>query len=324
MTALVQPAYGLPDVLQVAEVAVPALRDDGVLVRVVASSLNKGDWHLLTGTPYLVRLMGYGVQKPTRPIPGMAVAGRVESVGAKVTAFKPGDEVFGEINRGGFAEYVCVGEKELARKPAGVSFEDAATIPVAGTTALQGLRDAGKLQRGQSVLIHGASGGVGSFAVQLAKSLGAEVTAVCSAANVDFVRSLGADHVIDYKTEDFAVGGRRYDVIFDLIGDHPLAALRGALTEKGRLVACAGGAENNWFGPMFGMLMGVVSNTFNEQKFVPLANVPNAADLATVAGMFEAGSLKSVIDKRLTLVEVPAAMRVLGQGRARGKSVVTL
>lgn len=323
MTALLQPTYGLPDVLKVAVVDAPALREDSVLVRVVAASLNKGDWHLLTGTPYLVRLMGYGLQAPTRPIPGMAIAGRVEAVGAKVNTFKPGDEVFGEINRGGFAEYVSVGAHELARKPAGVTFEDAATIPVASTTALQGLRDS-KLQRGQSVLINGGSSGVGAFAVQIAKSLGAEVTAVCSSRNVDFVRALGADHVIDYTKEDFTTAGRRYDVIFDLVGNHPLAALRGALTEKGRLLACAGGAENTWVGPMFGVLSGVLSNAFSNQKFVPVANAPNAADLATVAGMFESGAIRSVIQDRLTLAQVPDAMVVLGQGRMRGKSVVSL
>jgi NADPH:quinone reductase-like Zn-dependent oxidoreductase len=203
MRAILQPAYGPPAVLVQASVDRPALRADGVMVRVAAASLHKGDWHLLTGTPYLLRLAGFGLFKPNHPIPGMAIAGRVEAVGPEVEDFEAGDEVFGEIRSGGFAEYVCVGAHELAHKPAGMSFEDAATLPVSATTALQGLRDAGRLQAGQSVLINGAAGGVGTFAVQIAKALGASVTGVCSAGNVALVRSLGADHVVDYSAEDF-------------------------------------------------------------------------------------------------------------------------
>lgn len=324
MRAILQPAYGLPDVLRQASVDRPALRPDGVMVKVVAVSLHKGDWHLLTGTPYLIRFAGFGVFKPKHPIPGMAVAGRVEAVGSKVTEFKAGDEVFGEIQSGGFAEYVCVGAQELARKPAGVSFEDAATLPVSATTALQGLRDAGRLQAGQSVLINGAAGGVGTFAVQIAKALGAEVTGVCSAGNVALVRSLGADRVVDYAAEDFTEGAAAYDVILDLVGNRPASACRRALKPHGRLVAVAGGAENGWTGPLVPILKGMVGNLFSQPAFVPLAAVPRREDLAAVAAWVEAGTIKPVIDARYTLDQVPEALGRLGLGHSRGKSVVTL
>ena len=323
MRAVVQRTYGLPDVLAVTEVDRPPMAEDEVLVRVVVAALTKGDWHLLTGTPYLVRLV-YGFGGPKKPIPGMAIAGRVAAVGRNVTLFTVGDEVFGEINRGGFAEYVCVKETEVARKPAGVSFEDAATVPVSATTALQGLRDAGRVQPGQSVLINGAAGGVGTFAVQLAAWLGAEVTGVCSAGNVALVRSLGAHHVVDYGEADFTRGERQFDVILDLVGNHPLAAMRRVLTAKGRLVAAAGGGENRWLGPMLDTLGGILSNPFTGRTFVPLLNKPNAPDLALLGGLLESGSVKAVIDRRLTLEEVPEGMRYLGLGRTRGKTVVTL
>ena len=323
MKAILQPAYGLPEVLVLAEVDRPAVHDDGVLVRVVAAGVNKGDWVLLTGTPYLIRMAGYGLLKPSKPTPGMAIAGRVEAVGVKVGAFQIGDEVFGEINRGGFAEYVCVGEQELAKKPPGLSFEEAATLPVA-TTALQGLRDAGQLQPGQSVLINGAAGGVGTFAVQIAKAMGAEVTGVCSARNVELVRSLGADHVIDHGKEDFTCGDRRYDLIFDLVGNHSVSARRRALTEHGRLVASAGGAEHPWVGPMFQVILGLASNLVSTQPFVSLLNKPNRADLTALGELTEAGKIKPVIDRRYSLAEVPEAMRYLGLGHSRGKSVILL
>ncbi len=323
MRAVVQASYGSPDVLAVAEVGRPSVADDDVLVRVVVAGITKGDWHLLTGTPYLVRLV-YGFSGPKKPIPGMAIAGRVEAVGRNVTTFAVGDEVFGEINRGAFAEYVCVKEVEVARKPAGVSFEDAATVPVSATTAIQGVRDAGGIKAGQSILINGAAGGVGTFAVQLARWLGAEVTGVCSAGNAALVRSLGAKHVVDYGKEDFTRGEKRYDVILDLVGNHPLAAMRRVLTAKGRLVAAAGGGENRWVGPMLDTLGGMLSNVVSGQPFVPLLNKPNAADLALLGGLLEAGTLKAVVDRRYTLDEVPEGMRYLGLGRTRGKSVVTL
>ncbi len=324
MRAILQPAYGLPEVLVPAEVERPALRDDGVMVRVVAAALNRGDWHLLTGKPYLVRLAGFGVLKPKRPIPGMAIAGRVEAVGPEVRALQVGDEVMGEINRGAFAEYVCVNPLELARKPACLSFEEAATLPVAATTALQGLRDAGQLQAGQSVLINGAAGGVGTFAVQLARAMGAEVTGVCSARNQDLVRSLGAAHVIDYAREDFTRGERRYDLIFDLVGNQPLAACKGVLAPRGRLVASAGGGEREWVGPMFLVLAGLASNVGSTQTYVSLMAKPNPEDLAILAGYAERGELRAVIDRTCTLAEVPAALSALGGGHTRGKIVVSV
>jgi NADPH:quinone reductase-like Zn-dependent oxidoreductase len=324
MRAILQPAYGLPDVLLQASVDQPALRPDGVMVQIVAVSLHKGDWHLLTGTPYLIRLAGFGVLKPKHAIPGMAIAGRVRAVGAEVSEFTAGDEVFGEISHGGFAEYVCVSAHELAHKPAGVSFEDAATLPVSATTALQGLRDAGLLQAGQSVLINGAAGGVGTFAVQIAKALGAEVTGVCSAKNTALVRSLGADHVVDYGAEDFTAGGARYDLILDLVGNQPASACRRVLKPGGRLVAVAGGAENRWMGPLVPILKGMAGNLFSRQVFVPLAAMPNREDLAAVAALVQAGKVKPVIEGRYTLDQVPEALAHLGLGHSRGKSVVTL
>lgn len=323
MKAILQSAYGLPEVLRLAEVDRPAVNDDSVLVKVVVVSLHKGDWHLLTGTPYLIRALGFGILKPNRAIPGMAVAGRVEAVGRNVKAFRPGDEVFGEIGGGGFAEYVCVREQELAPKPASVSFEDAATLPISATTALQGLRDAGGLQPGHSVLINGAAGGVGTFAVQIAKALGAEVTGVCSARNVDVVKAIGADHVIDYGTEDFTAGNRRYDVILDLVGNRPPAACRRVLAERGKLVASAGGADHPWVGPMIATILGLLGNLFSRQPFVPLMAKPNTADLITVSGLVAAGKVRPVVDRRYTLAEVPEALRALGGGHSRAKSVVT-
>lgn len=324
MNALIQPAWGSPDVLTLTQVPQPTLRDGAVLVRVRAAALNKGDWHLLTGTPYLLRLMGYGLAAPRVPIPGCAVAGQVEAVGAGVTGLRVGDEVFGEIARGGFAEYATVDETALAKIPAGMSFATAATIPIAGTTALQGLRDAGKVQPGQSVLIQGASGGVGTFAVQIAVAMGAKVTAVCSARNGELVRGLGASAVIDYAQTDFTTAGERYDVIFDLIGDHSVAACRRALTPTGRYLSAAGGAENMIVGPMLRVLLGMMSNLTSRQPFVPVVAMPNREDLAQVAAMVAAGTVTPVLDRTVTLREVPDAMRALGLGHTRGKIAITL
>ncbi len=322
MKALLQPSYGLPEVLHVGSTAVPAPGDDQLRIRVVAAGLNKGDWHLLTGSPYLVRVMGYGFSRPTRPTPGMAVAGLVESVGAKVRNFRVGDAVFGEINRGAFADYVCVSEKELALKPGSVSFADAAALPVAATTALQGLEEAGGLQAGQRVLINGAAGGVGSFAVQIGKLLGAHVTGVCSLRNQALVQELGADEVIAYDQQDFTRGSARYDLILDMVGNHPLAALRAVLSAEGRVVSGAGGAENQWIGPMFDILGGLLSNLFHRQRFVPLANVPRPADLTRIAQWVESGKFRPFIDHRYTLDQLPEAFRTLGTGHSRGRNVV--
>lgn len=322
MKALLQPDFGQSDVLRVGSPAVPVPTDDQLRIRVVAAGLNKGDWHLLTGKPYLVRVVGYGFSRPTRPIPGMAVAGVVESVGAKIRNFRVGDEVFGEINRGAFADYVCVGEKELALKPASVSFADAAALPVAATTALQGLEEAGGLRAGQRVLINGAAGGVGSFAVQIGKVLGAHVTGVCSLRNQAMVRELGADEVIAYDQQDFTRGSARYDLILDMVGNHPLSALRAVLSAEGRVVSGAGGAENDWFGPLGGILGGLLSNLFNRQRFVPLANVPRQADLIRIAQWVESGKFRPYIDHRYSLDQLPEAFRILGTGRSRGRNVV--
>lgn len=324
MNAILQPAYGQPDLLIIGKVERPVLRDDGVLVRVHASSLNKGDWHLLTGKPHLIRIGGYGFWKPKNPILGMCVAGVVEAVGPAVKTLKPGDAVFGEVNRGGFADYIGVGEQEVALKPDSISFEDAATIPVAGTTALQALRDAGSLKAGESVLIIGAAGGVGTFAVQLAKAMGAKVTAVCSRKNLDFVRSLGADEAIDYGTTNFWETPKQVDLILDLIGNQPLSTCRKALRENGRYLSAAGGSEHEFVGPLFTVLCGLFSNLFSSKRFVPVMNKPKKEDLAMLVRMMEAGQLKSVIDRRYAFAEVPEAMRYLGLGHSRGKSVVSL
>lgn len=324
MNAILQPAYGSPDVLRLATVPDPEVAPGTVRVRVVAASLNKGDWHLLTGTPYPVRLAGYGFARPVQPIPGQAIAGRVEAVGAGVTGWAAGDEVYAQVNRGGFAELVLARPDELARKPASASFEEAAAIPIAGTTALQGLRDAGALKAGESVLINGAAGGVGTFAVQIAKAMGATVTAVCSSRNVELVRSLGADRVIAYDQEDFADGVARHDVIFDLVGNRPVAALRALLRPGGRLVASGGGADNAWTGPMGAVIGGLVSNAWSSSRFVSLLGKASAADLTTLAGMVDAGTVRVVIDRRWSLGEAADAMRYLGEGRSRGKSVLSV
>ncbi len=324
MRAILQGEYGQPDVLTLGEADKPVVTHDGVLLKVVAVSLHKGDWHLLTGTPYLIRIAGFGLLRPNNPIPGMAVAGRVEAVGRNVKALVVGDEVFGEIKGGGFAEYVCVKETELVRKPANLTFEETATLPISATTALQGLRDAGRLTAGQTVLINGAAGGVGTFAVQIAKALGATVTAVCGPTNVELVRSLGADHVIDYRKEGFTQGDARYDVLLDLIGNQPAAACRRVLAEHGRLVSAAGGADHDWVGPLPFLLTGLAGNLFSKKAFVPLAAVPRQADLIAVRELVEAGKVRPVIDRRYALADVPEALRYLGEGHSRGKSVVTL
>lgn len=321
MSAIVQAAYGPPEVLAHLEVDRPTPGSGQVLLRVVATSLHKGDWHLLTGTPYLVRLM-FGLRRPNQPVPGMAVAGRVEAVGPGDSRWKVGDEVFGELPGGGFAEYVVADAVALARKPAGVPFDVVATLPVSATTALQGLRDAGRVQPGQRVLVHGAAGGVGLFAIQLAKAMGAHVTGVCSTRNVDLVREHGADEVVDYTCEDFFAGDARYDVILDLVGNHRPGALRKVLVPCGVLVACAGGSDNRWFGPLGTTIGGLFSNLGSAQKFVPLMAKPSVADLEAVGAFVATGVLRPFIERRYSLAEVPAALRQLGLGHNRGKTVV--
>lgn len=323
MKAIVYTKYGSPDVLQLKDVAKPAPTENEVLVKVHAASVNAADWHLLTADIFLVRLMGMGLFKPKKTILGADIAGRVEAVGRNVKQFQPGDEVFGDISmhgNGSFAEYATAPESALALKPANLSFEEAAAVPLAATTALQGLRDQGQIQPGQKVLINGASGGVGMFAVQIAKSFGAEVTAVCSTRNLDQARSLGADQVIDYNKEDFTKNGQKYDLILAANGYHPLAAYKRALTSKG-IYVMAGGFPAQLFQAM---LLGPWMSESGGKKLGGVSAKANQKDLVLLKGLLEAGKVVPVIDKRYSLSEVPAALRYLGAGHARGKIVITV
>jgi NADPH:quinone reductase-like Zn-dependent oxidoreductase len=321
MKAIVYTQYGPPDVLRLQEVEKPTPQNNQVLIKVHAASVNALDWHLLTADIFLVRLMSGGLLKPKNKILGADIAGRVEAIGRNVKQFKPGDEVFGDIfagGTGGFAEYVSSPESALALKPANLSFEEAAAVPVAAITALQGLRDQGQIQPGQKVLINGASGGVGTFAVQIAKSFGAEVTAVCSARNLDQARSLGADHVIDYTQEDFTKSGQRYDLILAVNGYHPLSAYKRALTPKG-IYVMAGGSPTQIFQAM---LLGPWMSESGGKKMGGVSATANQKDLVMLKGLLEVGKVVPVIDKRYLLSEVPEALRYLGAGHARGKVVV--
>ncbi len=320
MKAIVYTEYGPPDVLQLKEVTKPTPKDDEVLVKIQAASVNALDWHLLTADIFLVRLMGMGLFKPKNPILGADIAGRVEAVGKNINQFRPGDEVFGDIGHGGFAEYAIGKEKYLAHKPANLSFDQAAAVPVAGLTALQGLRDSGKIQVGQKVLINGAAGGVGTFAVQIAKAFGAEVTAVCSTRNLEQARKLGADQVIDYTKENFTQSGQQYDLIFAANGYHPLAAYKRALTPKGMYVM-AGGKPAQMFEAM------LLGNWLSEKDGRKLGGVSahiDQKDLLTLKEMLEAEKIVPAIDKRYPLNEVPEALRYLGAGHARGKIVINI
>jgi len=322
MKAIVQYEYGSPDILRLEDVEKPIPDDDEVLVRVQASSVNPYDWHVMRGTPYLVR-MQFGLRKPKEPIQGADMAGRVEAVGKDVTEFQPGDEVFSETRRS-FAEYVCVRQDRLALKPANVSFEQAAAVPLAGLTALQGLRDKGQVQQGDRVLVNGASGGVGTFAVQIAKSLGAHVTGVTSTKNVDMVLSIGADEVVDYTREDFTQGADRYDVIFDTIGNHNPSDNRRVMATEGVYVAVGKSKMGNWIGPL-SMLLGVlVVSLVGKQKMVPLLAKTNRDDLETLSRLVEGGHVTPVIDRTYELADVAKAIRYLEKGRASGKVVITL
>jgi NADPH:quinone reductase-like Zn-dependent oxidoreductase len=321
MRAIAQDGYGPPDVLELREVDVPTVGADEVLVRVRAAGANPADWHLMRGDPYVMRLQS-GLSGPTPAVRGLDVAGVVESVGDGVTRFGPGDEVFGEAD-GTFAEYAAAGEDALAPKPAGLTFEEAAAVPVAGITALQGLRDTGGLRSEQSVLINGASGGVGTFAVQVAKAYGAAVTGVCSARNVGLVRSLGAEHVIDYTEEDFARSGERYDLVFDLVGNRSLSDLRRVLAPEGTLVL-SGAAGGRWIGPLPTLATALVLSPFLRQRLRAFVASVNAADLADLAGLVEEGAVTPVIDRTYPLEETPEAIRYLEAGHARGKVVITV
>jgi NADPH:quinone reductase-like Zn-dependent oxidoreductase len=325
MKAIVYCDYGLAN-LKLENIEKPTPNDDQLLVRVRAASLNPYDWHFIEGTPYIMRMMGVGLRKPKDTRLGVDFAGTVEAVGKNVTQFKPGDEVFG--GRGGaFAEYVCPrANRAVALKPANITFEEAASVNIAGITALQALRDKGKVQPGQKVLINGASGGVGTFAVQIAKSLGAEVTGVCSGRNVEMVRSLGADHVIDYTKEDFAKGAERYDVILDNVPNHSLSECRQILNANGKYVMIGGGGpnDNRWIGPFGRVINTLLLSPFITQKMGMMMADANQKDLAVLGDLMQAGKVKAVIDRTYKLNEVPEAIRYLEQGHARGKVVITL
>jgi len=321
MKAAVYTRYGPPDVVQIADVEKPVPKDNEVLIKVRAASLNPLDWHFMRGTPYAVRIIA-GLRKPKVQRLGVDVAGRVEGLGGKVSQFKLGDEVFGPC-KGAFAEYVCASESDLVMKPASVTFEQAASVPVAAYTALQGLRDKGRIQAGQKVLVNGAAGGVGTFAVQIAKSFGADVTGVCSTRNLEMVRSIGADRVIDYTKEDFTKSAQRYDLFFDGVGNHSLLASRRVLNPKGIYVG-AGGTTDNWMiRPLLSAISSLVLSLFGNQKLLMLLAKPNKQDLAWMREHMESGEIEPVIDRRYNLNEVPEAIRYLETGHARGKVIIT-
>ena len=325
MKAYVYRDFGSPDVLRLEEVNKPVPNDNQLLIRVRAVSVNPLDWHYMEGTPYLGRLFEFGILKPANPRLGVDYAGTVEAVGKDVTQFKPGDEVYG--NRfGAFAEYICATDKALALKPANLTFEQAASIPVAAVTALQGLRDKGKLQAGQKVLINGASGGVGTFAVQLAKTMGAEVTGVCSGRNGELVRSIGADHVIDYTKQDFTKSGQRYDLIIDNVGNRSVLECTRVLNPQGKLVMIGGGGpeDQGFIGPLINPLKMLMLKPFVSQEVGSMLAQMTHKDLAFLTDLIQTGKVTPVIDKTYPFNQLPEAMRYLETGRARGKVVVTV
>ena len=317
MKAIVYTKYGSPDVLQLKNVEKPAPKDNEVLIKIHAASVNAYDWHFLTADIFLIRLMGGGLLKPKYTGLGADVAGRIEAVGKNVRLFQPGDEVFGMV-RGGFAEYACALEDAFALKPVNLSFEEAAAVPMAGVTALQGLRDEGQIQPGQKVLIHGASGGVGTFAVQIAKSFGAEVTAVCSTRNLDQARSIGADHVIDYTKENFTESGKQYDLIFAANGYHSLSAYKRALAPKGMYIMAGGTMAQIFQAMLFGSLMSEKGG----KKMGGVSAKRSQEDLVVLKDLIEAGKVVPVIDRRYALSEAAEALRYLGTKHARGKVVI--
>ena len=322
MKAIVYRCYGSPDVLEFENVEKPTPLDDEVLVKVHAASVNPLDWHYMRGSPYFMRLMS-GLGAPNDTGLGVDFAGTVEAVGSNVTRFKPGDEVFGGKS-GAFAEYVTVREaRALVFKPANMTFEQAASVPIAGITALQALRDNGKIEPGQNVLINGASGGVGTFAVQIAKSFGAEVTGVCSTRNVEMVRSIGADHVIDYTQEDYTETEQHYDLIIDMVGNHSLLENRQVLNPEGILVM-VGGGKGNWLGPLMGPITAKILSPFVGQEFGMILAQLRKDDLTILADYMRAGKMTPVIDRRYRLSEVPEAIRYSEEGHARGKIIIDL
>jgi NADPH:quinone reductase-like Zn-dependent oxidoreductase len=325
MTSIVQNEYGpAPEtVLRVEEIAKPAIADDEVLVRVHAASVDRGTWHVMAGLPYAIRLAGFGLRRPKYSNPGRSFAGTIQAIGTDTTGFNPGDAVFG-ICDASFAEYARVRTDKLASKPASLSFDQAAAVPVSGLTALQAVRDHGRVQAGQKVLIVGASGGVGSFAVQIAKAFGAEVTGVCSTAKVDAVRAVGADRVIDYTSEDFADGTHRYDAILDIGGNRRLGHLRRALTPRGRLVIVGGETDGRWLGGADRQIRALALSPFIGQTLGTFVASENADDLIVLGELVRAGQLAPAIDRTYPLAEVAAAIRYMLDGHARGKVVISL
>jgi NADPH:quinone reductase-like Zn-dependent oxidoreductase len=323
MKAIVRDTYGPPDVLELRDIDKPSIEDDEVLVRVRAAGVGRDVWHVMVGLPYPIRLAGYGLRAPNNPVIGSDVAGVVEAHGKNVTRFKPGDEVFG-IGKGSFAEYVCAREDKLAPKPANLTFEQAAVVAISGSTALQGLRDHGKVRQGQEVLVIGASGGVGTFAVQLAKAFGAHITGVCSTKKVEMVRSIGADHVIDYTKEDFAKSEHRYDLILDIGGNSSLARLRHALNPKGTLVITGGETDGRWLGGTDRQVRAMLLSPFVGQKLGTFVNKENHEDMIALKELIEDGKVTPVIDRMYPLDKVPEAIRYLAEGHARGKVVISV
>jgi NADPH:quinone reductase-like Zn-dependent oxidoreductase len=329
MKAIVQDTYGSTDVLELREIDPPQIADDDpkgatdVIVRVHASGVERGVWHLMAGLPYPVRLAGYGLRAPKTPTPGRELSGVVEAVGSAVTRFQVGDEVFG-LGQGAFAEIARAREDLLALKPASLTFVQAAAVGVSAMTALQALRDHGRVAAGQHVLVIGAAGGVGTFAVQLAKAFGAEVTGVCSSTKVDLVRGLGADHVVDYTHEDFTAGDQRYDVVLDTGGNTPLSRLRRVLTPRGTLVLVGGETGGRWLGGSDRQVRAMLVSPFVSQKLGTFICRENHEDLVVLSELVEAGKVAPVIDRTFSLSETPKAIQYLIEGHARGKVVVTV
>jgi NADPH:quinone reductase-like Zn-dependent oxidoreductase len=323
MRAVVQRAYGSAADLDLDTVAVPGIAADEVLIEVHAAGVDRGVWHLMTGTPYVIRIVGFGLTKPKQPIPGLDVAGRVVAVGTDVTRFSPGDEVFG-IASGSFADYAAAKQDKLALKPAGATFEQAATATVSGITALQALTDVGRLEAGQRVLVLGASGGVGSFAVQLAKALGAEVTGVASTGKLDLVRSLGADHVVDYTSADATDGTERYDLIIDTGGRTPVRHLRRALTTRGTLVIVGGENGNRWTGGVGRQMRAMLVSPFLKQRLTTFVSTEAHAFIERLAEFIEAGHVVPAIGRRFALEDAAQAIAEMEAGATRGKSVIVV
>ena len=323
MKAIVRNTYGSSDGLELRDIDKPEISDDEVLLRVHAAGVGRDVWHVMTGLPYPIRLAGYGLRAPKNPVIGSDVAGVVEALGKNMSRFRPGDEVFG-IGKGSYAEYARALEDKLAPKPANLTFEQAAVVAISGLTAMQGLRDHARVEPGQQVLIIGASGGVGTFAVQIAKAFGAHVTGVCSTKKVEMVRSIGADHVIDYTREDFAKGERRYEVILDIGGNSSLARLRRALTPEGTLVITGGEGGGRWLGGTDRQIRALMLSPFVGQKLGTFINKENYEDMLVLKELIESGKVTPFIDRVYPLSQVPEAIRYLEEGHARGKVVISV